>query len=93
MIREIIEQGPLSLTITMSVVVQYQAMRKGLDDGTELGMPDGVLINGKGPYGYNSTVVPNGIGYETINVDPGRVFKHYWAILQGRNTFYSISFV
>lgn len=56
-------------------------MRKGLDDGTELGMPDGVLINGKGPYGYNSTVVPNGIGYETINVDPGRVFKHYWAIL------------
>lgn len=33
-------------------------------------MPDGVLINGKGPYQYNASV-PNGINYETINVDPG----------------------
>lgn len=34
-------------------------------------MPDGVLINGKGPYRYNTTLVPDGIEYETINVDPG----------------------
>lgn len=34
-------------------------------------MPDGVLINGKGPYRYNTTLVPDGIAYETINVDPG----------------------
>lgn len=34
-------------------------------------MPDGVLINGKGPYRYNSTLVPKGISYETINVYPG----------------------
>lgn len=33
-------------------------------------MPDGVLINGKGPYQYNASV-PDGIDYETINVDPG----------------------
>lgn len=33
-------------------------------------MPDGVLINGKGPYKYNTTV-PDGIQYETVNVDPG----------------------
>lgn len=37
-------------------------------------MPDGVLINGKGPYRYNNTLVPDGIGYETIQVDPGNVF-------------------
>lgn len=36
-------------------------------------MPDGVLINGKGPYRYNTTLVPDGIEYETINVDPGIV--------------------
>jgi len=35
-------------------------------------MPDGVLINGKGPYQYNATLVPDGIDYETINVDPGK---------------------
>jgi len=47
-------------------------MRKALDDGKELGMPDGVLINGKGPYRYNDTLVPDGIDYETIEVHPGR---------------------
>lgn len=34
-------------------------------------MPDGVLINGKGPYRYNDTLVPDGIDYETIEVKPG----------------------
>ena len=38
--------------------------------GKDLGMPDGVLINGKGPYQYNASV-PDGINYETISVDPG----------------------
>lgn len=47
-------------------------MRKELDDGKDLGMPDGVLMNGKGPYQYNTTLVPDGIGYETINVEPGK---------------------
>lgn len=37
-------------------------------------MPDGVLINGKGPYRYNDTLVPDGIEYETINVEPGTFF-------------------
>lgn len=36
-------------------------------------MPDGVLINGKGPYQYNSTLVPDGIDYTTIKVDPGTI--------------------
>lgn len=42
-----------------------------LDDGKDLGMPDGVLMNGKGPYRYNATLVPDGIDHETINVEPG----------------------
>lgn len=46
-------------------------MRKALDDGKALGMPDGVLINGKGPYQYNKTLVPDGIDFETITVHPG----------------------
>ena len=37
-------------------------------------MPDGVLINGKGPYRYNNTLVPDGINHETINVDTGKLF-------------------
>uniref|UniRef100_A0A452YJ20 Plastocyanin-like domain-containing protein n=1 Tax=Aegilops tauschii subsp. strangulata TaxID=200361 RepID=A0A452YJ20_AEGTS len=46
-------------------------LRKMLDEGKELGMPDGVLINGKGPYRYNDSLVPAGIEHETIDVHPG----------------------
>jgi hypothetical protein len=42
-----------------------------LDQGKDLGMPDGVLINGKGPYRYNDSLVPAGIDHETIDVHPG----------------------
>ncbi|KAK9291391.1 hypothetical protein L1049_019338 [Liquidambar formosana] len=48
----------------------HTALRADLDSGKELGVPDGVLINGKGPYRYNTTLVPDGIQYETIHVDP-----------------------
>ncbi|GMI95352.1 SKU5 similar 2 [Hibiscus trionum] len=53
----------------------HTALRATLDSGEELGMPDGVLINGKGPYRYNSTLVPDGIEYETINVEPGKTYR------------------
>ncbi|KAL0341117.1 UNVERIFIED_CONTAM: Monocopper oxidase-like protein SKS1 [Sesamum radiatum] len=53
----------------------HTALRKALDDGKELGMPDGVLINGKGPYRYNNSLVPDGIEHETINVDPGKTYR------------------
>ncbi|KAK4350743.1 hypothetical protein RND71_030056 [Anisodus tanguticus] len=53
----------------------HKALRKDLDDGKKLGMPDGVLINGKGPYRYNNTLVADGIDYETINVDPGKTYR------------------
>ncbi|KAJ6703733.1 MONOCOPPER OXIDASE-LIKE PROTEIN SKS1 [Salix viminalis] len=53
----------------------HTALRKALDDGKDLGMPDGVLINGKGPYQYNTTLVPDGIDYETIEVQPGKTYR------------------
>ncbi|GAB4858796.1 Serine/threonine protein kinase [Ancistrocladus abbreviatus] len=53
----------------------HTALRTALDAGEDLGMPDGVLINGKGPYQYNSTLVPDGIEYETFTVEPGRTYR------------------
>ncbi|KAK6121909.1 hypothetical protein DH2020_044334 [Rehmannia glutinosa] len=53
----------------------HTALRTALDGGRGLGMPDGVLINGKGPYRYNTTLVPDGIEHETINVDPGKTYR------------------
>jgi hypothetical protein len=54
-----------------------------LDDGKELGMPDGVLMNGKGPYRYNDSLVPDGIEYETIKVEPGDSFFFITFIIIG----------
>ncbi|CAN0842063.1 Monocopper oxidase-like protein SKU5 [Linum grandiflorum] len=53
----------------------HTALRKALDAGRDLGMPDGVLINGKGPFQYNTTFVPDGIDYETITVQPGKTYR------------------
>lgn len=53
----------------------HTELRDTLDAGKELGMPNGVLINGKGPYRYNNTLVPDGIDYETIDVDPGKTYR------------------
>ncbi|XP_062153716.1 monocopper oxidase-like protein SKS1 [Alnus glutinosa] len=53
----------------------HVVLRSALDAGNDLGMPDGVLINGKGPYRYNTTLVPDGIQYESIQVDPGKTYR------------------
>jgi iron transport multicopper oxidase len=53
----------------------HKALRASLDAGNDLGMPNGVLINGKGPFRYNSTYVADGIDHETINVDPGKTYR------------------
>ncbi|KAL8114458.1 monocopper oxidase-like protein SKU5 [Apium graveolens] len=53
----------------------HTALRRTLNGGKDLGMPDGVLINGKGPYRYNDTLVPDGIDYETIDVHPGKTYR------------------
>ncbi|KAK6936318.1 Multicopper oxidase, N-terminal [Dillenia turbinata] len=53
----------------------HSALQADLDAGKDLGMPDGVLINGKGPFQYNSTLVPSGIDYEIIHVDPGKTYR------------------
>lgn len=49
-------------------------LRAALDSGKDLGLPDGVLFNGKGPYRYNNSV-PAGIDYETFNVQPGKTYR------------------
>ncbi|CAJ2638564.1 unnamed protein product [Trifolium pratense] len=50
-------------------------LRSKLNAGKALGIPDGVLINGKGPYQYNNTLVPNGIDHEKIDVVPGKTYR------------------
>uniref|UniRef100_A0A7N0U1B8 Monocopper oxidase-like protein SKU5 n=3 Tax=Kalanchoe fedtschenkoi TaxID=63787 RepID=A0A7N0U1B8_KALFE len=67
--------GDIVITIGDWYIRNHTALRKTLNGGQLLGMPDGVLINGKGPYRYNDTLVPVGIDHETINVDPGKTYR------------------
>nr|POE57585.1 monocopper oxidase-like protein sks1 [Quercus suber] len=67
--------GDITITIGDWYIQNHTALRSALDAGNGLAMPDGVLINGKGPYRYNNTLVPDGIEYETIQVDPGKTYR------------------
>ncbi|EXB54466.1 Monocopper oxidase-like protein SKU5 [Morus notabilis] len=67
--------GDITIMIGDWYTRNHTALRKTLDAGKDLGMPDGVLINGKGPYRYNDTLVPEGIDYETFNVEPGKTYR------------------
>ncbi|GAB2265393.1 Serine/threonine protein kinase [Dionaea muscipula] len=53
----------------------HTALRAALDAGEDLGVPDGVLINGKGPYRYTTTLVAGGIDYSTFDVVPGKTYR------------------
>ncbi|KAK4389446.1 Monocopper oxidase-like protein SKU5 [Sesamum angolense] len=67
--------GDITIVIGDWYTQNHTALRKTLNAGKDLGMPDGVLINGKGPYRYNDTLVPDGIDYETITVHPGKTYR------------------
>ncbi|XP_050287642.1 monocopper oxidase-like protein SKS1 [Quercus robur] len=67
--------GDITITIGDWYIQNHTALRSALDAGKGLAMPDGVLINGKGPYRYNTTLVLDGIEYETIQVDPGKTYR------------------
>ncbi|KAL0312823.1 UNVERIFIED_CONTAM: Monocopper oxidase-like protein SKU5 [Sesamum radiatum] len=67
--------GDITIVIGDWYTQNHTALRKTLNAGKDLGMPDGVLINGKGPYRYNDTLVPQGIDYETITVHPGKTYR------------------
>ncbi|KAI4377906.1 hypothetical protein MLD38_015462 [Melastoma candidum] len=67
--------GDITILIGDWYTKNHTALRKELNGGKDLGMPDGVLINGKGPYRYNTTLVPDGIEHETITVHPGKTYR------------------
>nr|DAD25457.1 TPA_asm: hypothetical protein HUJ06_026921 [Nelumbo nucifera] len=67
--------GDITIFISDWYTKSHKGLRKDLEDGINLGPPDGILINGLGPYRYNDSLVPNGIAYQTINVEPGKTYR------------------
>lgn len=52
----------------------HKVVRGSVERGQSAGTPDGVVINGKGPYPYDSSV-PRGILWQTFDVEPGKTYR------------------
>ncbi|GFZ20064.1 SKU5 similar 3 [Actinidia rufa] len=61
--------GDITLFINDWYIKSHKDLRKEVERGTGLGAPDGILFNGLVPYRYDQALVPDGIPYETINVE------------------------
>ncbi|OVA06281.1 Multicopper oxidase [Macleaya cordata] len=67
--------GDITIFISDWYTKSHKELRKNLEDGIDLGVPDGILFNGLGPFRYNESLVPEGIAFEMINVDPGKTYR------------------
>ncbi|XP_077225124.1 monocopper oxidase-like protein SKU5 isoform X1 [Tasmannia lanceolata] len=67
--------GDITIFISDWYSKTYKDLSNDLQNGNDLGVPDGVLINGFGPYHYNDSLVSAGIAYETISVEPGKTYR------------------
>ncbi|KAL3358821.1 hypothetical protein AABB24_015753 [Solanum stoloniferum] len=67
--------GDITLFISDWFIKSHKELRKEIETGVGLGAPDGILINGLGPYHYDNAVVSGGIAYQTVNVEPGKTYR------------------
>lgn len=67
--------GDITLLISDWYIKSHKDLRKDLEEGHDLGAPDGVLFNGLGPYRYDANLVPENINFLTVNVEPGKTYR------------------
>ncbi|MED6163214.1 hypothetical protein PIB30_077818, partial [Stylosanthes scabra] len=67
--------GDITILLSDWYTRSHKDLRKDVENGVDLGVPDGVLINGFGPYRYDDTLVQSGISYQIINVELGKTYR------------------
>ncbi|KAF5746269.1 monocopper oxidase-like protein SKU5 isoform X1 [Tripterygium wilfordii] len=70
-----VPDGDITIFISDWYTRSHKELREDIEDGKDIGVPDGILINGFGPYGYEQALVPKGITYQIINVEPGKTYR------------------
>ncbi|XP_015579710.1 monocopper oxidase-like protein SKU5 isoform X1 [Ricinus communis] len=70
-----VPDGDIALFISDWFTESHKELRKHVEKGDDLGVPDGILINGFGPYRYDEALVREGITYQIINVEPGKTYR------------------
>ncbi|XP_065875924.1 monocopper oxidase-like protein SKU5 [Euphorbia lathyris] len=72
----LVPDGDIILFISDWYTKGHKDLRKQIEKkGDNLGAPDGILINGFGPYKYDDALVRDGITYQIINVEPGKTYR------------------
>lgn len=67
--------GDVTLFISDWYTKSHKDLREAAENGKGLGVPDGILINGFGPYRYDEALVQEGITYQIINIEPGKTYR------------------
>ncbi|KAM3683604.1 hypothetical protein ACJW31_12G161000 [Castanea mollissima] len=67
--------GDITIFISDWYSKSHKELRQDVEKGINLGVPDGILINGFGPHRIDGAVVPDGITYLKINVEPGKTYR------------------
>ncbi|KAG2301366.1 hypothetical protein Bca4012_059648 [Brassica carinata] len=71
----LLPDGDVTLFISDWFTKSHKKLRKDVESKIDFGVPDGILINGFGPFPYSSELASGGFPYGTINVDPGRTYR------------------
>ncbi|KAE8679681.1 hypothetical protein F3Y22_tig00111398pilonHSYRG00328 [Hibiscus syriacus] len=67
--------GDITIFISDWYTKSHKGLRKDVEKGVDLGVPDGILINGLGPNRCDQAFVKDGIVYHIINVEPGKTYR------------------
>ncbi|KAH9794100.1 hypothetical protein KPL71_004782 [Citrus sinensis] len=59
-----VPDGDITIFISDWYTKSHKKLRKDVENGVDLGVPDGILINGLGPYRYDAAIVPDSIPYQ-----------------------------
>ncbi|XP_022953761.1 monocopper oxidase-like protein SKU5 [Cucurbita moschata] len=70
-----VPDGDITIFISDWYTKSHKELRKNVENGIPLGVPDGILINGEGPFRFDNALVSDGIPFHTINVEPGKTYR------------------
>ncbi|XP_008447201.1 monocopper oxidase-like protein SKU5 isoform X1 [Cucumis melo] len=70
-----VPDGDITIFISDWYTKGHKELRKDVENGIHLGVPDGILINGVGPFRFDNALVSDGIPFHTINVEPGKTYR------------------
>ncbi|XP_038899769.1 monocopper oxidase-like protein SKU5 [Benincasa hispida] len=70
-----VPDGDITIFISDWYTKSHKELRKNVENGIHLGVPDGIVINGEGPFRFDNALVSDGIPFHTINVEPGKTYR------------------